>query len=59
VLVSDGRPVASPGWAEADDSGFDLLPGEERLVTVRWADAPPAGRRLTIGGWNVDPIDVS
>jgi beta-mannosidase len=59
LVVTDDRPIAMPGWAEVADSGFDLLPGEERTVSVRWADAPSEGRRLVIGGWNVDPITVT
>ena len=50
------RPFAAPGWAEADDGWFDLLPGEVREMTVRWADAPADGRRLRVHGWNVDVV---
>jgi len=58
LTLSDDRPIEVPGWAEPDDGGFDLLPGEERRVAVPWADAPLHGRRLVIGGWNVDPIVI-
>ncbi len=56
LMVDDDRPFAAPGWAEADDGWFDLLPGEVREMTVRWADAPADGRRLRVHGWNVDVV---
>ncbi|HET7829354.1 MAG TPA: hypothetical protein VFL03_07335, partial [Candidatus Limnocylindrales bacterium] len=54
LVIDDDRPIDEPGWAEASDGWFDLLPGESRTVEVRWADAPPGGRRLRLHGWNVD-----
>ena len=58
ISILDDRPIGDPGWAEIEDSGFDLLPGEARDVAVQWTDAPAAGRCLAIGGWNVGPIAV-
>ena len=56
IAVDDDRPFAAPGWAEPHDGLVDLLPGERRTIGVRWADAPPAGRRLRVHGWNVDVV---
>jgi beta-mannosidase len=58
LRAEDDRPIGSPGWAEADDGGFDLLPGERRSVTVRWAGAPANDRRLRLSAWNVEPLVV-
>jgi beta-mannosidase len=54
LVVDDDRPIDLPGWAEASDGWFELLPGESRTLDVRWADAPADGRRLRLHGWNVD-----
>ena len=56
LVLDDDRPIEAPGWAEAADGWFDLLPGEATTVRVRWADAPRQGRRLRIHGWNVDVV---
>ncbi len=58
IVLEDDRPIETPGWAEASDSWFDLLPGETREIVVDWAGAPPAGRRLRVGAWNVPSLDV-
>ena len=58
LTIADDRPIADPGWAEVEDGAFDLLPDEARTVRVVWAGAPAEGRRLSIGGWNVDPIAI-
>jgi beta-mannosidase len=59
VLVADARAASDAGWAELDDTGFDLLPGEERVVHVRWTCAPTTGRRLRLAAWNVEPAELS
>ena len=59
MRIEDDRAVDAPGWAEADDDGFDLLPNERRAVVVRWAGAPADARRLVISGWNVERVDVA
>jgi beta-mannosidase len=59
LTLVDDRPAAEPGWAEVGDSWFDLLPGEARTIDVEWAGAPQNGRRLTIGGWNVELLVVA
>jgi beta-mannosidase len=56
LVVDDDRPFDAPGWAEADDGWFVLLPGETDEVQVRWADAPADGRQLRVHGWNVDVV---
>jgi hypothetical protein len=56
LVVDDDRPFDAPGWAEADDGWFVLLPGETHEVQVRWADAPADGRQLRVHGWNVDVV---
>ncbi|HEX5828129.1 MAG TPA: glycoside hydrolase family 2 TIM barrel-domain containing protein [Candidatus Limnocylindrales bacterium] len=54
LVIEDARPIAAPGWLEAEDGWFDLLPGESRRLGLRWADAPPEERRIRLHGWNVD-----
>jgi hypothetical protein len=54
LVVDDDRPIDLPGWAEASDGWFELLPGESRTLDGRWADAPAGGRRRRLHGWNVD-----
>ena len=58
MTIEDGRPIHDPGWAGADDSGFDLLPGERADVAVTWRDAPAAGRRLRLSAWNVEAMVI-
>ncbi len=53
VRLLDARPAAHDGWARLDDNAFELLPGEERTVAVRWDGVTPADRRLRLDGWNV------
>jgi hypothetical protein len=55
IVIEDDRSIGRPGWAEADDGWFDLLPGERRDVTVDWAEAPADGRRLRVTAWNLAP----
>jgi beta-mannosidase len=45
VRVRDGRPLEgdAAGWLRVSDSGFVLLPGEERVVRLTW---PQAGSRV-------------
>lgn len=59
VQLLDDRPAGVAGWLVVGDSGFDLLPGEERTVPIRWTDVAPAQRRLRLDGWNIDPSVVS
>jgi beta-mannosidase len=54
IRIDDARPIEDAGWAEIQDGGFDLLPGEERSVRVGWAGAPVEGRQLMVSGWNVE-----
>jgi beta-mannosidase len=52
LRLVDDRPAAAAGWA-VSAAPVDLLPGETRTVPVTWRGAEPAGRRLTLEGWNV------
>jgi beta-mannosidase len=56
LRIEDDRPIGDPGWAEVDDSGIDLLPGERAAFAVAWPDAPLEGRRLRVSAWNVEPV---
>ena len=56
VTIEDDRPSDDQGWAEVEDSGFDLLPGERAAVVVSWHDAPADGRRIRVTAWNVDSV---
>jgi beta-mannosidase len=60
VRLEDDRPIEARGWAEAEDAGFDMLPGETRTIVVRWADdTEPGARRLRLSGWNVAGTTVT
>jgi beta-mannosidase len=59
VVLADAREPDAPGWAELDDNGLDLLPGESRVLGVRWAAAPPNARALRLGAWNVPAMDLA
>jgi hypothetical protein len=37
----------------AEDSGFHLMPGESRWLTVGWSGAPPSPRRILLDGFNL------
>jgi beta-mannosidase len=56
VRVRDGRPVLGDagGWLRVSDSGFVLLPGEERTVDVRWRGAG-SERVIAVDGLGLHP----
>jgi beta-mannosidase len=56
VTLEDDRPIGDPGWAEVEDSGFDLLPMERAEIAVTWRGAPIAGRRVRVSGWNAEAV---
>jgi hypothetical protein len=56
VTIEDDHPIGDPGWAEVEDSGFELLPGEHAEIAVTWRDAPTTGRRLRLSAWNVGAV---
>ena len=58
AAVADARAADVPGWAELTDNGFDLLPGESRLIGIAWIAAPTDDRRLRVDAWNVAPVVV-
>lgn len=58
VEVEDARPLDEPGWAWIADSGFSLLPGEERVVPVSWEGVDAAARALSVSAWNADLVRV-
>jgi beta-mannosidase len=47
IVLEDARPYDEPGWVTFSDNVLDLLPGEERELTV----AGPVGA-LRVEGWN-------
>ncbi|GAA1149379.1 glycoside hydrolase family 2 protein [Kribbella jejuensis] len=55
VRVRDGRPLSddSAGWLRVSDSGFVLLPGEERVLDVRW-EAAGGHRLIAVDGLGLD-----
>jgi beta-mannosidase len=59
IVIADARDADDAGWADLDDNGFDLLPGEERVIGVRWTSAPAIGRRLRVAAWNTLPALLS
>ncbi|NIK54785.1 glycoside hydrolase family 2 protein [Kribbella shirazensis] len=56
VRVRDARPVQGDagGWLRVSDSGFVLLPGEERMIDVRWCGAG-GDRVIAIDGLGLHP----
>jgi hypothetical protein len=59
IRIEDDRDAVATGWATPDDDGFDLLPGEERSIRVRWDRVVEAERRLRVDAWNVAPMMIS
>lgn len=47
IVLEDARPYDQPGWITFSDNVLDLLPGEERELTI----AGPVGA-LHVEGWN-------
>ena len=47
IVLEDARPYDQPGWITFSDNVLDLLPGEERKLTI----AGPVGA-LHVEGWN-------
>jgi beta-mannosidase len=65
VRLVDGRGIGSPGWAVVDGDPRPILPGEERVLRVRWSpdsdatsgtDGSAHGRVLRLDGWNVEMV---
>ncbi len=56
IRLRDGRPHGAAGWMVPGDSGFHLLPGEARTVSVRWDRAPRPSRLLAMDGFNVPTV---
>ncbi len=54
VSLEHDRPLNVPGYAYFDDSYFCLLPGESRLVTVKWNDVPVKEQRLEVSSCNTE-----
>lgn len=53
IVLEDGGPPEQTSGALFDDNMIDLLPREQRVVTVSWHRPPPPGRELRVEGWNV------
>lgn len=54
LVLEDGRPPGSPGWAIFDDNVIDLLPGEERRVNVGWHGPSAGPPPVIVQGWNAE-----
>lgn len=52
-LQAPKADLRAPGYALFDDNYFCLLPGERRMVTVRWYGVQEGQRVLALSGWNV------
>jgi hypothetical protein len=52
VWIEDGRDLGAPGGVYFSASGFSLLPGEARTLTVEWDGVPESDRRISVRGWN-------
>ncbi|TCC52365.1 hypothetical protein E0H75_00830 [Kribbella capetownensis] len=51
IRIRDDRPLRdSPGWLRPSDSGFILLPGEERVITLDWPNADGAESWVAVDG---------
>ncbi|WP_433165087.1 glycoside hydrolase family 2 protein [Kribbella sp. CA-247076] len=53
VRIRDGRPSDAPGWLILSDSGFVLLPGEERTIELQWSGAG----LVVVDGLNLHPVE--
>jgi beta-mannosidase len=52
LRIADARPVDARGWLIADGDPRALLPGEERVLALRWSHTSgPVAARLE--GWNL------
>ncbi|HET6737678.1 MAG TPA: hypothetical protein VFH76_02040, partial [Kribbella sp.] len=58
VRVRDGRPWSDDagGWLRVSDSGFVLLPGERRVLDVRWEGAG-GDRLIAVDGLGLHPTE--
>jgi len=54
----DGLQVAPSYWS---DNYFSLLPGEEKLVLVSFAQSDLETKEpvIKVGGWNIEPVDCA
>lgn len=57
-LEAEKPELRAPGYAYFDDNYFCLLPGEQRMVKVKWVDVPEADRAIQVTGWNVTPLTI-
>jgi hypothetical protein len=52
MRIADARPADARGWLIADGDPRALLPGEERVLALRWSrTSGPVAARLE--GWNL------
>ncbi|WP_350279293.1 glycoside hydrolase family 2 TIM barrel-domain containing protein [Kribbella sp. HUAS MG21] len=58
VRIRDARPLQgdTAGWLQVSDSGFVLLPGEERTVAINW-QGTAAEHLITVDGLGLHPAE--
>jgi beta-mannosidase len=57
VIVHDPRPAAEPGYLYVEPNAFDLLPGEDILVNLRWDGTGPL-HPLAVETWNAPLVEL-
>jgi hypothetical protein len=58
VRLEDERELGREGYVLFQDSDFDLLPGESRIVQGCFAGVPAGERRASLRGWNTERIRI-
>ncbi len=58
-LVVTGRFRTGANLARFSDGHFDLAPGEQRRVEVRWRATSNGGRRVAVRSWNSPEVVVA
>jgi len=57
-VIHDARPWGVPGRLIVQDDPRPLLPGESRVIRVRWSGGHAAERRLSLDAWNLEPLGI-
>jgi beta-mannosidase len=56
VWLEDDREIGASGHPYFSENHFCLLPGEMRVVFVKWHNVPESERRIKVSGWNIERV---
>jgi beta-mannosidase len=56
VWLEDDREIGASGYVYFSENHFCLLPGEMRIVSVKWHNVPESERRIKVSGWNIERV---